>query len=481
MRQRYFIFLVNLLLFLIMAGFNVNNKAYAGNIVVIKAGASITLHAATNSATYYQWFKDGKPIANANQANYVASQAGSYVVVAYNNDSCPSAPSDPIEIEIAPELLITAVDKTKVYGTPNPQFTFTYSGFVNGDNINALSALPTATTTATTSSPVGGYPILPGGAASPKYSIVYKNGTLTITKAPLIITALSDSKLKDGLPYQNPKGVVYSGFVNGDTQSVLQGNLALTGTAMGAVDAGRYTIIPSGFTADNYQITYVPGTLSITDKTVDMSVLKVSESRSVSVGEIFNYTLTVENKSSTAASQVQMKDALPEELDYVGVASATEGTFTYDASSRTLTWLVGNVAANGKAVLTLQVKANTHGSVTNSASITSAEDDSNTANNTSSDVKNIDGLFIPNVFTPNNDGKNDSFVIPNLNTYPNNEITIFNRWGNVVYQKRGYQCDWTGPGLNEGTYFYILKVTNGNNKTDIYKGYVTLLRNGSSK
>ncbi len=480
MRQRYLIWLLSLLSYFMIAGFAADNKAYAGNIVIIKPGTTVTLHAATQAAAAYQWYKDGKPIPLAFLVDYKTGEEGVYTVVAFNSQGCPSPVSDAIEVKIAPVLIITAQDKTRVYGTPNPGFTYTYSGFEPGDNATMLPTPPTATTPANIQSNVGAYPIVPGGAVWPKYLIKYVNATLTVTPAPLVITAKSDAKYKDGQPYTPRNGVTYSGFVNGDGPKVLQGNLTYSGPAIGAINDGQYSIMPSGFTAGNYQITYKPGILSITDKLVDMSVIKVSESRSVSVGETFEYSLTVENKSVIAATQVQLKDALPPELDYVGTVGPTAGTASYDANTRTITWLVGNMAANSKAVLALRVKANTHGTVKNSASLTSLEADSNPANNTSTDTKEIGGLYIPNVFTPNNDGKNDTFVIPNLPYYPDNEISIFNRWGNMVYQKKGYQGEWSAPGLNEGTYFYILKV-NTSTKTDVYKGYVTLLRSAVNK
>ncbi|OCX52526.1 hypothetical protein BEL04_13795 [Mucilaginibacter sp. PPCGB 2223] len=475
MGRRYLILLISLLLSFSAAGF-VTHK-YGGPIasVTIKRGDSITLHAATNGAAAYQWFKDGVPIANSNTKDYHAKNAGIYTVIAYSKEGCPSPISEPIEVKIAPDLWIIADDKTRPYGSPNPPLTFRYEGFVNGDGPSVLTHLPAVVTAPTISSDVGSYPIHVSGALSNKYTINYRDATLTITKVPLLITANNDTKYRDGQPYTKGNGVTYAGFVNGETPSVLQGKVAYSGSAIGSVDVGRYSIMPSGFTANNYQITYRPGVLDVIDKIVDMSVLKVSEARSVRVGEVYQYTLTVENKSNMPATQVQMKDALPPELDYVSIAGTTLGIASYDVSSRTITWQVGNMAANGKAVLTLQVKANMHGKIVNSASVTSAETDGNLANNQSSDSKDIDGLYIPNVFTPNNDGKNDSFIIPNLSFYADNEITIFNRWGNVVYRKQYYQNDWTAPGLNEGTYFYILKVTT-NSKSDIYKGYITLLR-----
>lgn len=86
-------------------------------------------------------------------------------------------------------------------------------------------------------------------------------------------------------------------------------------------------------------------------------------------------------------------------------------------------------------------------------------------------------LSIPNLFTPNGDGNNDTFEILGLDQFMQNNLVIVNRWGNEVYRMNNYQNTWTGEGLNEGTYFYLLKVKNADN-TDwvVYKGWVTLIR-----
>ena len=63
--------------------------------------------------------------------------------------------------------------------------------------------------------------------------------------------------------------------------------------------------------------------------------------------------------------------------------------------------------------------------------------------------------IIPNIFTPNNDGENDRFVIEGIEGYPGSSIQIFNRWGNEVFFDQSYDSTWEGDGLSEGTYYYI--------------------------
>jgi gliding motility-associated-like protein len=85
-------------------------------------------------------------------------------------------------------------------------------------------------------------------------------------------------------------------------------------------------------------------------------------------------------------------------------------------------------------------------------------------------------VFPRTVITPNGDGINDKFTIDNLNSYPNNSLLIFDRWGREVYQQDSYQQDWEGTkdgsSLPAGTYFYIL--TFDMNEDAIYKGSITV-------
>ena len=85
-------------------------------------------------------------------------------------------------------------------------------------------------------------------------------------------------------------------------------------------------------------------------------------------------------------------------------------------------------------------------------------------------------IFVKNGFSPNNDGVNDNFTIEGIESFPNNELTVFNRWGNQIFSQKGYKNNWNGTwdgaDLPDGTYFYILK--DGEGRT--YSGFVQINR-----
>ena len=69
-------------------------------------------------------------------------------------------------------------------------------------------------------------------------------------------------------------------------------------------------------------------------------------------------------------------------------------------------------------------------------------------------------ISIPNVVTPNGDGVNDFFRINGLEYFPGSTLTAFNRWGNKIYSSDDYKNDWS-PNVSDGTYFYIVNVSDG--------------------
>ncbi|WGQ09357.1 gliding motility-associated C-terminal domain-containing protein [Pedobacter gandavensis] len=82
-----------------------------------------------------------------------------------------------------------------------------------------------------------------------------------------------------------------------------------------------------------------------------------------------------------------------------------------------------------------------------------------------------------NMITPNGDGKNDTWVVKNIQLYPNNELKIFDREGRVVFTMFGYDNSWDGMfngiPLQEDTYYYILTLDSGKGKKT---GFISIVR-----
>ena len=89
-----------------------------------------------------------------------------------------------------------------------------------------------------------------------------------------------------------------------------------------------------------------------------------------------------------------------------------------------------------------------------------------------------DHLDANNIITPNGDGKNDTWVIKNIDQYPNNSVKVMDKSGNVVYSKQGYTNDWDGTynnaPLSQGTYYYIVDF--GADSGLVYRGFITIVR-----
>ncbi len=156
-------------------------------------------------------------------------------------------------------LKATAQDTSRTYGADNPVFAMSYTGFINGDSVSAITA-PVAGTTATVNSPVGQYPIILTGGIAANYIIQDSNATLTITKANLTATADNQSRVY-GDP--NPAFTIsYNGFLNGDDPTKISPPVA--GTIAGATSpAGQYPITLSGGSALNYTLRNVAGILNV--------------------------------------------------------------------------------------------------------------------------------------------------------------------------------------------------------------------------
>lgn len=172
-------------------------------------------------------------------------------------------------------LNISVQSTVREYGEANPEFMFAYSGFKNNDDADCLTTPPVVVTSATPTSSVGEYEIAPNGAEATNYAISYTSGTLTVNKARLSIQAEAVERMYGD---ENPKFTfVYSGFKNEETFDVLTNRPSAKTEAIATSAVGTYEIVPSGAEAQNYDMTYKNGILTITKAPLAVSVVSTQK------------------------------------------------------------------------------------------------------------------------------------------------------------------------------------------------------------
>ena len=160
------------------------------------------------------------------------------------------------------EASVTANDLGKTYGGTDPELTAAEDGVVDGDTLNY-------TLSRAAGENVGEYAITVTLGENPNYDITPANGTFTISKAELTVTAKPKTITYGDAPAND--GVTYATFVGEDSESDLSGELVYTYTYEQYGNIGTYKITPSGLTSVNYNITYAEGDLTVEAKEVGLS------------------------------------------------------------------------------------------------------------------------------------------------------------------------------------------------------------------
>ncbi|WP_243472573.1 DUF7507 domain-containing protein [Winogradskyella sp. MH6] len=195
------------------------------------------------------------------------------------------------------------------------------------------------------------------------------------------------------------------------------------------------------------------------------------------VGDEVVFLIEVANIGNVTATNIVISEEIPSgyiiALDPVTqqpLIDETEGTYSeFDGE-----WTIAQLDPDQVEMLQITVEVLGIGDYLNSAFVSSADggDDVNPSNDEDSAAVDPICLTIYNEFSPNGDGVNETFIIDCLERFPNNKLEVYNRWGNVVYSKRGYLNDWSGTTngravmgqsdeLPVGTYYYVLDLGDG--------------------
>ncbi|NNK88373.1 MAG: T9SS type B sorting domain-containing protein, partial [Flavobacteriaceae bacterium] len=220
------------------------------------------------------------------------------------------------------------------------------------------------------------------------------------------------------------------------------------------------------------------------DCTAAIELTKIADTFGTDVGDIIYYTIYVENTGNVTLTDVSLVDTF---MDINGnpLTLTTGPSFdSADLGSIEGTLIPGEIATYSATFIITQ-DAVTQGGVSNSVLGMGVGPNFDVVDDVSDDGDDFDGnteddptvtdlgcLLIFNEFSPNGDGVNDTLVINCIENYPENTLEIYNRWGNIVYEKRGYFNEFDGISngrsvlnvgemLPVGTYYYVLDLADG--------------------
>ena len=257
-------------------------------------------------------------------------------------------------------LTVTASPATMVYGAALPSFSSTITGYVNGDGPSVVSGSPSYTTSATTTSGVGHYPLTLGlGTLSAvNYTFQFTPSTVTVTPRTLTVSATGSSTY-GATPA--PPTVTYSGFVNGDTAAVLSGAPTISDsvTSTSAVNANYPIAVGVGtLTAQNYTLVAQPGSYSVSPAPLYVTANNQATTFGQPIPTLTDTVTGIQNNDpiasvysgtpslSTSATSTSRPDA------GLYTISVAPGTFTVLSSNYTPVYQSGSLTIQ-KAALTV--------------------------------------------------------------------------------------------------------------------------------
>ena len=337
------------------------------------------------------------------------------------------------------------------------------------------------------------YEVSTGGATP-----ISTRATVYLLVAPAVLIAVMDNfKANEinGLAGGTVGNVLTNDLFNGapvkaaDVVVAVKNNGGITGLT---IDAIGNLIVPKGTAPGSYVVTYTICDVNFPTNCseamvivevfhgVNLKITKSAISPSNYEGDQLEFLIRVENNGSVDASEVVVTDKLDAGFSYV-TSTVSGASAVASVSGLEVRWTFATLAANQVAEITVRVKANPLADgreklIANTAKVSSPARELSPNDNSSTTSVAIKPFFLSNVITPNGDGKNDAFVINGLGKFASNELIIFDRWGSHVFQKKGYQNDWTGQGLVAGTYFYVLSVVDPGGAATKFKGWIQLIR-----
>ncbi|MFD0941686.1 lamin tail domain-containing protein [Pedobacter boryungensis] len=390
--------------------------------------------------------------------------------------------------------------KNNVSGVANITVTVTDNGNTDFDGINTTSKTFKLTVNSLATATIAGTTAVPANATAPFVTFTGANGTAPYTFTYNInggtnktVTTTTGNSVTVTAP-TNVVGIFAYNLVSvadancGQVQTgtatitirplpvatiASSGPVCINGTSPVVTFTGAAGTAP-------YTFTYTVNGSS--NRTITSTSTTVSLNAPTNVAGTFIYALVSVADAYGSQAQTNTATVTINALPVINVASnngitISKGTSVILSASGAVsyTWLPSSdiIAGQGTATLTVRPKQTTTYTVTGTNATGCTTSQSITIQ--VSDDYQITAL---NILTPNGDGKNDKFVIQNIDYYPNNTVKIFDRSGRTVYTKKGYDNQWDGTfngvPLASDTYYYTIDF--GTNIAP-FKGYITIVRN----
>lgn len=249
----------------------------------------------------------------------------------------------PYHYTISPlTLTATAQDAARIYGDNNPTFEIKYSGFINSEDESVLSEKPVASTTATPNSNVGTYPITVSGGSAKNYTLNYKDGVLTVNKAPLLARVVDASRLYGA---ENPNfSLSYEGLKNDETAPKWTESPRFTTEASVSSGVGEYAVNATA-TPTNYDLTITSGVLTVKPASLVMKAENATR-KYYEDDPVFNYTCSgfVNNEDVSVITTQPSFSTESEKISDVGTYSimpygavSTNYAISYESGILTIT------------------------------------------------------------------------------------------------------------------------------------------------
>lgn len=219
--------------------------------------------------------------------------------------------------------------------------------------------------------------------------------------------------------------------------------------------------------------------LIVRARETDLTITKTVTLVEIFDGDEFFYQIDVRNNGIDDGIDVLINNRIPQGLRFLDWEFETTGGDMNPVllnSGQIQTWNVSHFPVDGILTLRLRVLALADGLFTNEAWVASEINDPNPTDNSAEVSKRVNPLFIPNVIKPDNDGKNETFIIRADHKFDKIRLVIFNRWGDPVFQSADYQNDWDAAGLNAGTYYYQVSGNLPSGEEIRYKGWVQVIK-----